>query len=104
MQWKGKLYDFIHFVEVINLYGIAVEMNSTDFKLYRKALSQGNDRHYPLLYDVDEVCFKVKSTKIFWNERFADQEFTSGEFLQKKYRKFVYSQRDIPPTRGSEGS
>ena len=75
MKGKGKLYDFNDFVEVINLYGIAVEMNSTDFKLYQKALIQGKDMHYPLLCDVVEVCFKAKSTKIFWKERFADQEF-----------------------------
>ena len=87
MKGKGKLYDFNDFVEVINLYGIAVETNSTHFKLYQKAISQGKDTHSPLLCDVVEVCFEAKSTKIFWKERFADQEFKSGEFLQKKYRK-----------------
>ena len=35
MTKKGKLYDFDDFVECVNKFGTAVEMQPSEFKLFR---------------------------------------------------------------------
>ena len=59
------MYDFTDFIEVINAYGISVEMYPADSKEFRNELSRGKDTKCPHLSDTAEVCFKTNSTKMF---------------------------------------
>ena len=95
MKHKGKMYDFTDFIEVINTHGISVEMYTADFKEFRNELSRGKDTKFPHLSDVVEACFKTNSSKMFWKENLSGTVYKHGEFLQKKFRKLVFSRQNI---------
>ena len=53
--------------------------------------------------DIVEVCFREGSTKMFWKESFLETDFKQGEFVQKKFRKFIVSKKPIPHHDGPRG-
>ena len=103
MKSKGKMYDFDDFTEIINSHGIAVVVEPLDFKEFRSEQSKGKDTAYPLLCNISQVCFKKNSTKMFWKESLTDTDYKCGEFLQKKFRIFLKSQRSINKRDGPRG-
>lgn len=82
MRTEKKLYDFEDFSKWVSTHGVAKEMDSREFRLYRNELSKSKDTYYHL-NDVAEVVFKEGSIKIHWKSNLDDIDFKQGEFVQK---------------------
>ena len=103
MTGKGKLYDFQDFVDCVDTFGTAIEMQPTEFKLFKNELSRGKDTKFPHLSDVVDVSFKSGSTKMYWKTSHSDPCYQHGEFVQKKFRKLIAAHTAIPSQDGPRG-
>lgn len=103
MRHMKKMYDFDDFVECVNKHGKAVEMKPTEFSLYKNHLSRGKDTKFPHLSEIVECSFKEGSTKLFWKTSFAEPSYSQGEFVQKKYRKFIAAHEVVESHLGPRG-
>ena len=57
MSSMKKLYDFSDFVACVGTHVDAIEMDPTEFRLYKNHLSHGKDTRFPHLSDIAEACF-----------------------------------------------
>lgn len=92
-----KMYDFDDFDTAVSKDGISIQMEGSDFKLFGNELNRtGKDCKFPHISDIVEVCFQKGSTKMYWKEDLADEDYKQGEFTKIKFRKFIVSKGSIP--------
>ena len=103
MKRRKNIYDFHEFSSVINLRGVALEMQYSDFIQYPRGVSNGNyAKDKPYLENMREVQFRKGSEKMFWRESFKD-DFKSAIFLQKKVSRVVMKGSDFPKNNAPRG-
>ena len=86
IRTKGKLYDFDDFVDCVDKRGTAIQMESNEFFEYENEKGTAKDIKTPLLKDISVVQFRRASTKMYYKNRFDDDEFKEAEFMKKKSR------------------
>ena len=96
MSTMKKVYDFSDFVECVDKHGTAIEMQPNEFKLFKNHLSHGKDTKFPHLSDISEACFQSGSTKLYWKIQHSETCYQHGEFVQKKFRKFIAAKSVVP--------
>ena len=69
----------------------------------QKPLSWGKDTQFPHLSEIVECSFKEGSTKLFWKTSFAEPSYSQGEFVQKKYQKFIAAHEVVESHLGPRG-
>ena len=102
MREKKNLYTFKDFEDCIEMKGKAIVMSTDDFFDLKKHQSSGKDTNYPKMREIVEVKFCRGSTKMYWKTGFND-EYQSGEFLQKKFREQIKRNTAVAKKGGPRG-
>ena len=86
MNEMKNVYDFQDFVNVLDSNGKSIVLKSSDFFYFPRGVSEKSKftEGKPFLDDISIVKFQRGTSKMFWKTSFADLEFKSSEFLQKK--------------------
>ena len=88
MREMKNLYTFKDFEDCVEEKGKAIVMSEDDFFDFKKHQSTAKDTNYPQMKEIVEVKFCKGSTKMYWKTGF-NEEYQSGEFLQKKFREKI---------------
>ena len=99
MKAKEKVYDFLEFVECLNVDGKAVIMNHDDFLDVPRGVSQQSKftAGKPLLNNISIVKFQRGSTKLYWKKDYEENDYREAEFLQKKLAMQVNTGKLVHP-------
>ena len=90
MRQRNRVEGFQDFVETVDSCVKSILMSFNDFFEIPKGLSQSKYTcNGPKLENVQVVKFVRGSVEMFWKTNYAEENFKSSRFLQRKYLKII---------------